>query len=113
MLFKVAIKRIKCENPDRVLDLHRARSALGAEAVVQGMVISFYLFLNLSASLNHPSIVRILAICLSPLCIVSELCKYGDLYTYLHNYDTPILWNMRLQIAVNLAEGLAYMQCIL
>lgn len=93
----VAVKKITIPTDLRRFDSARLRSNLRNELLMQ-------------SSLNHPNIGRVLAVCLSPMAIVTELCPFGSLHSLLHEKaDRHLSWKFRLQCALDVAEGLAYM----
>ena len=58
--------------------------------------------------LKHPNIVEIKGVILSPLSIVMEFIKYGDLCNFLHNKkkETKLTWRMKLRIIFDIAKGI-------
>src|SRR5687767_14326927 len=60
-------------------------------------------------SMSHKNVVNLLAICMNPFCIVMELVPCGSLYDFVHKYEHPMNWILRLKIARDLAEGVGYM----
>lgn len=64
----------------------------------------------LHASLHHENIVALKGVCLEPgkYALVMELLSHGSLYGLLHN-GQALPWSMRLSIAKDIANGLAYL----
>eukprot|EP01127_Copromyxa_protea_P005655 TRINITY_DN1551_c0_g2_i1.p1 TRINITY_DN1551_c0_g2~~TRINITY_DN1551_c0_g2_i1.p1 ORF type:complete len:537 (-),score=105.19 TRINITY_DN1551_c0_g2_i1:268-1752(-) len=93
---KVAVKELLAQSKNSQEDLEAAQQ-FRSEVEVQGAI-------------EHPNIVRILAICSKPFCIVQELCSGGNLYDLLHDYKTPITLAMRLKIALDIANGILCLQ---
>lgn len=85
----VAVKKMK-QKPDALRDFQQ-------EVFIQG-------------NLQHPNIVRIIAICLFPNSIVQEYCTIGNLYDYIQDWDTAIPWKVRISITIDMANGIKYLQ---
>jgi len=63
-------------------------------------------------SLDHPNCVKLLAICTSPLCIISEYVSGGNLFELLVDWNTHITWVNIITISKNMALGLKYMHSL-
>eukprot|EP01125_Pyxidicula_operculata_P017972 TRINITY_DN635_c0_g1_i2.p1 TRINITY_DN635_c0_g1~~TRINITY_DN635_c0_g1_i2.p1 ORF type:complete len:2152 (-),score=235.56 TRINITY_DN635_c0_g1_i2:798-7253(-) len=90
----VAVKIIKMDDSKKN---HKLISEFRTEVIING-------------SLNHPNLVSVRAICMSPPMMMISLCDRGDLYSYLHDYRQNIPWLIRLKIAKDIALGLKYLQ---
>eukprot|EP01125_Pyxidicula_operculata_P019300 TRINITY_DN698_c1_g2_i3.p1 TRINITY_DN698_c1_g2~~TRINITY_DN698_c1_g2_i3.p1 ORF type:complete len:772 (-),score=190.32 TRINITY_DN698_c1_g2_i3:71-2386(-) len=58
---------------------------------------------------GHSNIVKLIGIVLEPMCIISELIEYGDLYNFIHNYDNTIPWKLKIKLAMDICEGIKWM----
>ncbi len=62
---------------------------------------------------KHPNIVRFIGIAYNPefnrIALVTELCKYGSLASYITNKRVD--WNAKLQILHGIASGMNYLHC--
>uniref|UniRef100_A0A0G4GY53 Protein kinase domain-containing protein n=1 Tax=Chromera velia CCMP2878 TaxID=1169474 RepID=A0A0G4GY53_9ALVE len=66
--------------------------------------------LKVLAGVRHPNLVLFMGACTSPhFCIVTELCKGGDLYALLHTPGMTLSWQQKLKIALDVASGCAFM----
>jgi GTPase SAR1 family protein len=68
---------------------------------------------RLMASLNHPCVVRLHGVQLSPLGMVMEYIAGKDLCTILHNpaiSDEAFNWRIRAKLALDIARGMRYLQ---
>jgi serine/threonine protein kinase/Leucine-rich repeat (LRR) protein len=61
------------------------------------------------SKLRHANVVCMLAIALSPLTIVTELCEHGMLFEVLTNDSATIDWRFRLKMALDIAAGMHYL----
>lgn len=63
------------------------------------------------SQLHHSSILRFVAACTTPphLCIVTELVPQGSLSAILHNPRNKIEWKTVVSMALETAEGMAYL----
>jgi hypothetical protein len=67
----------------------------------------------LMAQLKHTNLVRMYGFSTDPLLIVMEVIEGGDLYSYLHNSNTPKLsWTQRVRLALEIARGMKYLHGI-
>lgn len=81
--------------------------------------------IDIQGMLHHPSIVGMIGIypiwlllitsgiILRPFCLVTEICPYGDLFTFIHNPENYMTWQLRIKIAGDIAKGLKYLQGLL
>jgi len=58
--------------------------------------------------LRHPCVVQLIGLCLDPLCVITEWMSRGSLYSILQDTKTPLPLSLRLKIALQIAEGMAY-----
>eukprot|EP01127_Copromyxa_protea_P021259 TRINITY_DN7267_c0_g1_i2.p1 TRINITY_DN7267_c0_g1~~TRINITY_DN7267_c0_g1_i2.p1 ORF type:complete len:2037 (-),score=281.34 TRINITY_DN7267_c0_g1_i2:43-5445(-) len=63
----------------------------------------------MQSELDHPNIVAVLGIILTPYCIITELCPYGDLHSYIHTPNNKMSWALKLRIASDIASGLHFL----
>jgi serine/threonine protein kinase len=65
-------------------------------------------------NLRHPRLVRFIGACLqSPdLCIVTEYMPNGSLHDLLHVKKRPLAFSQQLQLAIHMAEGVAYLHSL-
>ncbi|KAK8791996.1 hypothetical protein WA158_005373 [Blastocystis sp. Blastoise] len=75
------------------------------------IVQDFQLEVGILASLRHPNIVLFLSACVTPphLCLVSELASRGSLWDVLHTDAIPLSTRLKVQIALDIAYGMAYL----
>eukprot|EP01125_Pyxidicula_operculata_P020854 TRINITY_DN7831_c0_g1_i1.p1 TRINITY_DN7831_c0_g1~~TRINITY_DN7831_c0_g1_i1.p1 ORF type:complete len:2512 (+),score=475.63 TRINITY_DN7831_c0_g1_i1:325-7860(+) len=65
--------------------------------------------INVQARFSHPNVVNLMGICFNPFSIILEFVPSGNMFDFIHNYDVPILWNMKLRLARDLALGIQYL----
>eukprot|EP01125_Pyxidicula_operculata_P017359 TRINITY_DN6077_c0_g1_i1.p1 TRINITY_DN6077_c0_g1~~TRINITY_DN6077_c0_g1_i1.p1 ORF type:complete len:2180 (-),score=456.03 TRINITY_DN6077_c0_g1_i1:394-6933(-) len=63
----------------------------------------------LHSTLGHPALVQLHAISEQNLCMMLELCPYGDLLSFIKDYNNTIDWNLRIKILEDIAIGLQYL----
>jgi len=63
----------------------------------------------LQVQLSHKNIVSVKAVCLAPFSLALEYCGGGELYDYIAEKDVEYGWDTLLKIAMDIAEGLAYL----
>ena len=65
------------------------------------------------STLHHPNVLMFIGAVMDPdagnICLVTELCVKGDLYTYLHDPETRMTWKRRLIMATDVARGMLYL----
>lgn len=92
---EVAVKKLHTNN-DQIfqgnVDLKEFRSEIG-----------------LQGNLNHPSILAILGIVLRPVCIVMELCSFGNLDEFTKDLSQNMSWAFRLKVTADIAAGIKYL----
>ena len=66
----------------------------------------------LMSGLHHPCIVNLKAYSTSPLSMIMEFVTGGDLYNFIHNPNIDIDWDIRLKIALDMANGMAFLHGI-
>lgn len=61
---------------------------------------------------RYPRLVALYAVCTheDPIYIVTEFMKYGNLLDYLKNYKKNITFNILIYIALQIAEGMRYLE---
>ena len=70
---------------------------------------------DMMASVRHPHVVNFLGMCVEPLCIVTEQCSRGSLYSILEKAkNDPALaqeltWTKRLRLVADVASGMVYL----
>ncbi|KAI9194493.1 hypothetical protein LWI28_006513 [Acer negundo] len=84
-----------------------------SKAVDEWKIEEFINEVALLSQINHRNVVKLLGCCLEtevPL-LVYEFIPNGTLLHYLHNQaeEFPFTWDMRLQISIDVAEGLCYL----
>lgn len=62
-------------------------------------------------SFKNGALTTILGIVMDPFCIVMEL-EEDSLYDFARNWNTAIDWSLRVRIAVDLAEAIAFLHGI-
>ena len=77
------------------------------------MVLRFREEINLMSKLHHPNVLMFIGAVMDPdagnICLVTELCIHGDLYTFLQSPDTRMTWKRRLMMATDVARGMLYL----
>ena len=58
------------------------------------------------SQLRHDNVVRLLGLCLRPMCLVTEFIAYGDLYHLLQDPATSFPTAFVLRIAYDIAAGM-------
>jgi len=66
--------------------------------------------ISIQGKCNHPSIVSVIGIILSPFCIVTELCSHGTLYDFSRKWENPFTWKFRTKVSRDVAAGVKYLQ---
>ena len=66
----------------------------------------------LMTGLNHPCIVNLLGFSTSPLMMIMECVTGGDLFGLISNKAIDITWELRLKLAVDMAQGMALLHGI-
>lgn len=61
------------------------------------------------SQLDHPNLVKLLGFSVNPYSIIMELVPKGTLYDLVNNQEFKMDWNLRLKIALDIAQGMAYM----
>lgn len=79
----------------------------------EDMVMRFREEINLMSTLHHPNVLMFIGAVMDPdagnICLVTELCVHGDLYTFLHAPETKMTWKLRLIMATDIARGMLYL----
>eukprot|EP01125_Pyxidicula_operculata_P012355 TRINITY_DN4057_c0_g1_i2.p1 TRINITY_DN4057_c0_g1~~TRINITY_DN4057_c0_g1_i2.p1 ORF type:complete len:2474 (-),score=525.58 TRINITY_DN4057_c0_g1_i2:159-7580(-) len=108
----VAIKKLFIdESSDHSNGSHQdgSGSTTVPHRVISDIFRAFRHEIELQGSFNHPNLVSILAVTMNPLCIVTELANYGNLYDYIHNPSKSLTWKLRVRIALDIALGIHYL----
>ncbi len=66
--------------------------------------------MSLQSQLDHPCIVKVLALSPSPPSAALELCTGGSLLSLCRQEKANLPWSYRLQAAIDMAEALNYLQ---
>jgi serine/threonine protein kinase len=74
-------------------------------------VQEFYRELTVLVSLRHQNLITFIGACTdNPLCIITEYCAGGDLFTFLHKTKHVfITWRMKLSILKEIAKGMQFL----
>ena len=67
---------------------------------------------NLTKKFNHPKIVRLYALCSTeePVYVITEFMKHGNLLDYLHGEGRSLKLPQLIDIAVQVASGMIYLE---
>ena len=84
-----------------------------SERVNQGDVVNFINEVVIVSQINHRNVVKLLGCCLESEVprLVYEFVPNGTLFSHIHHphEDFPLLWEMRVRIAKQVAGALAYL----
>ena len=64
------------------------------------------------AGLQHPNVVGLKGLCKKPLCVLTDFCTYGDLYTYLQsrrNCNIPLPFKFVVKVLLDIAKGMNFL----
>jgi len=64
---------------------------------------------TIHSALDHPTILKLIGICLKPLSIVLEYCPHTTLYDILHNYDLCLPVTLRLRYLIDIIKAIQYL----
>jgi serine/threonine protein kinase len=71
------------------------------------------LLLILFSQLNHPNLLKLYGLTISPFQLVMEFAPYGDLQRILSNRkefpDSKLSWKLRYRIALDIVNGISYL----
>lgn len=59
--------------------------------------------------LRHPKVIKLIGVCLSPLCMVMEYVAGGSLYKILHETKSELSYGQKLKISMDIASAIAYL----
>ena len=59
--------------------------------------------------LVHPCLVKLIGVCVSPLCIVTEFMPFGDLHGFIHDKKNTLSHELILKITLDIASALYYL----
>lgn len=60
----------------------------------------------LMSKLTHPCVVNLKGYSFSPFAMIMEKIPEGQLYNFLHNEKNNLNWNLRIKIALDIAQGM-------
>lgn len=60
-------------------------------------------------SLQHANVVKLLGLALRPMLLILEYLPYGDLFLWLRRHGAEMTWQLAISMALNTANGLAYL----
>jgi serine/threonine protein kinase len=61
------------------------------------------------SAMNHPNIVALKGVCLSPPCLVTEFMELGSLHSYLANEQNILSWQQCIGIAEDIAQAMLFL----
>lgn len=64
------------------------------------------------AGLEHPNIVQLIGLCKNPLCLITEFCCYGDLFTYIRSRrerNAPFPISYIITVLLDIARGMKFL----
>jgi len=64
---------------------------------------------NIHAQFRHPNVILLNGVCLKPYCMVMPFMPRGALFDVLRSSKEELTWPVRIQIAVDIGYGLAYL----
>ncbi len=100
--FQVAFKKFRTVNFD---EADASKSSARKELYQE-----FKREVRVSGSLHHPRLVRLLGIVTTPsFGTVLEYMEMGDLFSFLQRDDQVVTWGVRIQIALDIAEGMRFL----
>ena len=94
---EVAVKKLRLDGEDR-------NSRCGSQAFSE-----FRREAHVMSLCKHPCIVGLVAVCLRPLCLLTEYIPYGNLFDLVNNKARPLDLPMVLKIAHDIASGMAFL----
>eukprot|EP01125_Pyxidicula_operculata_P010105 TRINITY_DN3328_c1_g4_i3.p1 TRINITY_DN3328_c1_g4~~TRINITY_DN3328_c1_g4_i3.p1 ORF type:complete len:2281 (+),score=534.60 TRINITY_DN3328_c1_g4_i3:9-6851(+) len=65
--------------------------------------------INIQSRMSHPNVVNLMCICINPFCMILEYVPHGNLWDLIHDYNTTILWELKIKFATDLAHGIKYL----
>jgi serine/threonine protein kinase len=75
--------------------------------------LEFQKEVSMNGSLSHPRLVQMLGLITEPAFgIVMEFMGGGDLYTFINDKARPLSWGLRLQLALDVAEGMRFLHSL-
>ena len=84
-------------------------------AIMETLIHKFKAEGDMMASVRHPHVVNFLGMCVEPLCIVTEQCSRGSLYSILEKAKNDpavaqeLTWTRRLRLVADVASGMVYL----